>query len=392
VDPIIPSLPVEAAVGHVDAAPTRLRIGLPAGGERSAEENGSPSIRRNFISSPGGNTSPSIVPDADADRDTSVARRFLNDLRSNALSNPNESAAYNLPVALNTWDPLHKLEHLLTGDTHHHLLCGGDHKEVTTTSSSSLALNRKEASIGNLPNANGLAHTRWRHTEESNVASTTPQQQPAPGVIPAVADTIDAPSVLLERLYRDRLASSKRKPCLSDMIPSFAQSFGPSYARGFELQVPLTNIKYKIGGDARVGHLDAKVEELTSHCNSLANMNDWMVVMRNLDKVVPVRVHVTTPAETKVDRKTDDSAHYLFEKRMDTRMGTYVTPSSMEVNMRALLQLDADRRLQTWRTILPGRCAPAPACSATSGREVFDPEVNALAKTCEYIAWQHQKV
>jgi hypothetical protein len=226
-------------------------------------------------------------------------------------------------LSTTTFDPLHVLEHAVTGSTHHHLFCAGDH---TPPPSSSAAAGAQTA-----------------------------------------ADTLDPTALHTEFTYRSHLYGLEHSPSLSEMLPDFGQSVAPSMARG--------GLGTLVQPDARVAALDLRLEATAQACADCTARDAWVASLWALAELIPVRVRIAmgTPAS-------------LGAARWDEHSGEAVKPSVLELELRHRLEVDAQRRLEAWRHILPRRVMPIPAASPESRHAVFEADAGALASAAMAMA------
>ena len=74
------------------------------------------------------------------------------------------------------------------------------------------------------------------------------------------------------------------------------------------------------------------------------------------------------------------SRHFLLMLPSWKRLlSTQTLPSEPEIGLREVLQEYADRTIEGWRAVLPGRCQFVPSAPASTKLDVFEPDTAALA-------------
>lgn len=263
-----------------------------------------------------------------------------------------------MALTLPPFDPLHILEHALAGKHHHHLFCGADHHALTAPCPPRRQGGEASATEGavRLPGA-PVVGTRW------NLGRAT-------ALAPADADdTVDCAALHTEAVYRSHLYGLEHVPTLAEMLPSVANSVAPTIARS-GLHLGPVNAP----PDARVAALDARVAANASACSDAAAQRQWISGLQSLSEVIPVRVRITVPGEADV----------AAPRGAPTSRGRAAAEAEVELRLR--LQADAGRRLGHWQSVLPRRVTPVACAAPDSGRDIFEPDGDAVAAAAAAMA------
>lgn len=269
-----------------------------------------------------------------------------------------------LALTLPPFDPLHILEHALAGKRHHHLFCGADHPAAPAR----LPPRRQAAEATErgvrLPGAPAVG-TRWRLGDSGSAVSSA-----AALAAPSESDdTVDCAALHTEAVYRAHLYGLEHVPTLAEMLPTVANSVAPTLARSGLHLGPVNSPP-----DARVAALDVRVAANARACADAAAQREWIAGLQSLSEALPVRVRITVPDDADVATRVAGASS----------RGRSVVEAEVELRLR--LQADAGRRLGHWQSVLPRRVTPVACASPESGRDVFEPDVDAVAAAAAAMA------
>lgn len=267
-------------------------------------------------------------------------------------------AAPSFALKISSFDPLHILEHMITGSHHHHLFCGSDHGAAQYSAVRTTTAAKDDGPVTDsavyLPGTSGV-RTRWRGAASNHVAAS-----PAPAA--ESDDTVDCTALHTEAVYRSLLYGLDHAPSLAEMLPTVGQSIAPTLARS-GLHLGIIDTK----PDPRIAALDARVAANAQACADPALRSSWIGSLQTLSEALPVRVRITVPGEADVAQKRGE-----------------LTEAELELRLR--LQADAGRRLGHWHSVLPRRVAPVACAGAASGRDIFEPDSSAVASATAALA------
>ena len=253
-------------------------------------------------------------------------------------------AAPSFALTLSTHDPLHVLEHVVTGKHHHHLFCGTDHGLTAPAASASAA-----------PAAPGVHHPR---------SSVAPSMKASAASSSESDDTVDCTALLPEAVYRSHLYGLDHTLTLAEMLPTVSQSISPTLSRSGLHLGPFLDVP----ADRRIAALDARVKSNARACADKTAQLEWITGLQELSERLPVRVRITLQGEAD-----------LAEPRTDLHTGKPTSLTESEVELRLRLQADANLRIGHWQSVLPRRVTPIACAAPSSGRDVFEPNADAIA-------------